>query len=198
MESSSIYDFESELMNEFLNGDDSHLQNTDSNQNTVPSLACISFSILNDLVSECLSELVTDVWVEQKKKDLTCLICDFECQTDDYISQTISQINQKNSDSSINCTKCDRKLGAQSYAKHLERCLGLASARYKPLMDTKSNYYSSRNSTPRSQTYNNSEDGGSLAKANLKRKQKSHLSNAYNDSSDDSAHSSSKKKGSRK
>jgi hypothetical protein len=41
MESSSIYDFESELMNEFLNGDDSHLQNTDSNQNTVPSLACI-------------------------------------------------------------------------------------------------------------------------------------------------------------
>ncbi|KAG2201932.1 hypothetical protein INT46_000522 [Mucor plumbeus] len=113
------------------------LQHTQSNlQKNIPKIvkkpntprAAVAFSLLEDLVDECIYDVLFDVHRDIKQENSTCQICQTKCKH--YVKKPGFDIWGKsytvNNLPSYECVNCQKTIASTRYAPHLEKCLGLS------------------------------------------------------------------------
>ncbi|KAI9482812.1 MAG: hypothetical protein EXX96DRAFT_555681 [Benjaminiella poitrasii] len=95
------------------------------------SRAAVAFSLLEDLIDECIYDVLFDVHRDIKKENSTCQICQTKCKH--YVRKPGFDIwgnnYTVNSLPSYECVNCQKMIAASRYAPHLEKCLGLSGSR---------------------------------------------------------------------
>ncbi|CAO3632157.1 unnamed protein product [Mucor hiemalis] len=90
--------------------------------------AAMAFSLLEDLIDECIYDVISDVHKDVKQENSTCQICQTECKH--YVKRPGYDVWGKsytvNNLPSYNCVNCQKTIASTRYAPHLEKCLGLA------------------------------------------------------------------------
>ncbi|KAI8077279.1 uncharacterized protein B0P05DRAFT_544328, partial [Gilbertella persicaria] len=113
------------------------LQHTQTSlQNNIPKItkkpntprAAIAFSLLEDLIDECIFDVLLDAHKDMKKENATCQICQTKCKH--YVRKPGFDIWGKsytvNNLPSYECVNCQKTVTSTRYAPHLEKCLGLS------------------------------------------------------------------------
>ncbi|KAL1932263.1 hypothetical protein VTP01DRAFT_9319 [Rhizomucor pusillus] len=109
-----------------VNNETADSNKKDSTINTTK--ATMAFSLLGDLIDECIYDVISEVHKDVKQAKNICQICQTRCR--DY-SHRPGQDIFGNSYSSNNlplyeCVSCHKMIAASRYAPHLEKCMGLA------------------------------------------------------------------------
>ncbi|KAI8973373.1 hypothetical protein BDF20DRAFT_989364 [Mycotypha africana] len=91
----------------------------------------VAFSLLEDLIDECIYDVLFDVHKDIKKQNSICQICQSKCRC--YVrkpgvdiwgnSYTVQNLP------TYECVNCKKSIASSRYAPHLEKCLGLAGSR---------------------------------------------------------------------
>ncbi|GAB5586141.1 hypothetical protein Unana1_01041 [Umbelopsis nana] len=97
--------------------------------NTIPdSKATIAFSLLENLLDECIFDVLLGVHKDLRTRSSICQICQTKCQG--YVNKAGCDIFGNSYTSanlpSYECVNCHKMYPATRYAPHLEKCLGLA------------------------------------------------------------------------
>ncbi|KAI8982959.1 hypothetical protein BDB01DRAFT_134930 [Pilobolus umbonatus] len=95
------------------------------NRRTIASLA---FSLLGDLIDECVNDVLLDIHRDIKRATSVCQICQTRCKQ--YIQRPGCDVWGKsynvNNLPSYECVNCKKTIASTRYAPHLEKCLGLS------------------------------------------------------------------------
>ncbi|RIA84933.1 hypothetical protein C1645_783008 [Glomus cerebriforme] len=87
-----------------------------------------AFSILCDLLDECILDVAFEAHREAKLAASVCQLCNSECRS--FVTQPGLDIfgnrPQQNDSPKFECVNCKRPYPSKRYAPHLEKCLGLA------------------------------------------------------------------------
>ncbi|KAI7854418.1 hypothetical protein BDC45DRAFT_508325 [Circinella umbellata] len=90
--------------------------------------ATMAYSLLGELIDECIYDVLFDAHRDIKQGNNICQICQTRCRQ--YVSRPGCDIYGNtyaaNSLPSYECVGCRRMIAAVRYAPHLEKCLGLA------------------------------------------------------------------------
>ncbi|OBZ87182.1 Ataxin-7-like protein 3 [Choanephora cucurbitarum] len=90
--------------------------------------AAVAFSLLEDLIDECISDVLFDVHRDIKREKAVCQICQTKCKH--YVKRPGCDIWGKNYTvnnlPSYECVNCQKSIASTRYAPHLEKCLGLS------------------------------------------------------------------------
>ncbi|KAL4215865.1 hypothetical protein AB4K20DRAFT_1876023 [Rhizopus microsporus] len=93
-----------------------------------PSKATLAFALAEDLINECIYNVVMDAHREIKKENSICQICQTKCKH--YVKKPGLDIWGKSYNASTlpfyECVNCQKSISATRYAPHLEKCLGLS------------------------------------------------------------------------
>ncbi|KAI7898314.1 uncharacterized protein BX663DRAFT_525396 [Cokeromyces recurvatus] len=91
------------------------------------SRAALAFSLLEDLIDECIYDVLFDVHRDIKKQNSICQICQTKFRKPGFDiwgnSYTLNNLP------SYECVNCQKMIAASRYAPHLEKCLGLSGSR---------------------------------------------------------------------
>ncbi|GAA5814121.1 hypothetical protein MFLAVUS_007611 [Mucor flavus] len=105
-------------------------------QNNIPNIvkkphtprAAMAFSLLEDLIDECINDVLFDVHKDTKQEHSVCQICQTKCKH--YIKRPGLDVWGKNYTvnnlPSYDCVNCQKTIASTRYAPHLEKCLGLS------------------------------------------------------------------------
>ncbi|KAI9245160.1 hypothetical protein BY458DRAFT_551526 [Sporodiniella umbellata] len=92
------------------------------------SKATLAFSLLEDLIHECMYDVLLDTHQHIKKENTVCQICQTKCKH--YVKKPGMDIWGKSYTVSnlpfYECVNCRKSIASTRYAPHLEKCLGLA------------------------------------------------------------------------
>ncbi|KAH8554600.1 hypothetical protein BGW37DRAFT_480333 [Umbelopsis sp. PMI_123] len=92
------------------------------------SKATIAFSLLENLIEECIFDVLLVVHKDLRTRSSVCQICKTKCQG--YVNKAGCDIFGNSFTSanlpSYECVNCHKMFPATRYAPHLEKCLGLA------------------------------------------------------------------------
>ncbi|ORZ11119.1 hypothetical protein BCR42DRAFT_421612 [Absidia repens] len=90
--------------------------------------ATVAFSLLGDLIDECVYDVSFQVHRDLKKANSECQICQTKCSC--YVTKPGLDVfgNRFNTNNlpSYECVNCNKTISSSRYAPHLEKCLGLA------------------------------------------------------------------------
>ncbi|EXX68235.1 hypothetical protein RirG_106780 [Rhizophagus irregularis DAOM 197198w] len=94
----------------------------------IPTKGILAFSILCDLLDECILDVAFEAHRETKLAASVCQLCNSECRS--FVTQPGLDIfgnrPQQNDSPKFECVNCKRPYPSKRYAPHLEKCLGLA------------------------------------------------------------------------
>ncbi|CAB5372861.1 unnamed protein product [Rhizophagus irregularis] len=88
----------------------------------IPTKGILAFSILCDLLDECILDVAFEAHRETKLAASVCQLCNSECRSFDIFGNR----PQQNDSPKFECVNCKRPYPSKRYAPHLEKCLGLA------------------------------------------------------------------------
>lgn len=93
------------------------------------SKAAVAYSILGELVDECVLDLIFETHREAKMNAAICQICHTKCR--DFVSAPALDIfgNIPTETEQYPCENCGSMQTSSRYAPHLEKCLGLSTSR---------------------------------------------------------------------
>ncbi|KAI8366099.1 uncharacterized protein BYT42DRAFT_588919 [Radiomyces spectabilis] len=101
----------------------SRIANTESNTKAV-----MAFSLLGDLIDECIYDVLFEVHRDIKSANAVCQICQTKCRS--YATQSGTDIfgnsYSVNNLPFYECVHCHKSIASSRYAPHLEKCLGLS------------------------------------------------------------------------
>ncbi|KAI9256512.1 hypothetical protein BDA99DRAFT_140148 [Phascolomyces articulosus] len=90
--------------------------------------ATMAYSLLGDLIDECIYDVLFDAHRDIKQGNNICQICQTKCRQ--YVSRpgcdVYGNTYAANNLPSYECVSCHKMIAAVRYAPHLEKCLGLA------------------------------------------------------------------------
>lgn len=98
-----------------------------STQTLRTNKAATAYSILGELVDECVLDLIFETHREAKLRAALCQICNTKCRT--YVSAPTLDIfgNNPTETEQYPCENCKTLQTSSRYAPHLEKCLGLST-----------------------------------------------------------------------
>ncbi|KAI8336552.1 hypothetical protein BC941DRAFT_427423 [Chlamydoabsidia padenii] len=90
--------------------------------------ATVAFSLLGDLIDECIYDVTFQVHYDLKRANTPCQICQTKCCC--YVKKPGLDVfgNSFNTNNLPyhECVNCNKAISSSRYAPHLEKCLGLA------------------------------------------------------------------------
>ncbi|KAI9320716.1 hypothetical protein BX666DRAFT_1225752 [Dichotomocladium elegans] len=100
----------------------------ESNKDGMITKATLAYSLLSDLIDECIYDVLFEAHRDIKQAKSICQICQTRCRA--YVSRPGCDIYgnsyQANNLPAYECVNCHKMIAAGRYAPHLEKCLGLA------------------------------------------------------------------------
>ncbi|CAO3686231.1 unnamed protein product [Umbelopsis ramanniana] len=107
---------------------DNKSDKTTDDTTIVDTKATIAFSLLENLIDECIFDVLLGVHKDLRTRSSVCQICKTKCQG--YVNKAGCDIFGNSFTSanlpSYECVNCHKMYPATRYAPHLEKCLGLA------------------------------------------------------------------------
>ncbi|KAI8885469.1 hypothetical protein K501DRAFT_215655 [Backusella circina FSU 941] len=146
------------------------------------SKAALAYSILGDLIDECMHDVLFDTHRDLKQENLICQICQSKCRH--YVKRQGYDVWGKsytvNNLPSYECVNCQKTIASTRYAPHLEKCLGLAGRQSSRVASRRMGGQSPFSSDDMSSPSNNSNNNnGSGDEGGGERKKKKHGSPSF-------------------
>ncbi|CAI2183690.1 6205_t:CDS:10 [Funneliformis geosporum] len=95
----------------------------------IPTKGVVAFSILCELLDECILDVAFEAHREAKLAASVCHLCKSECRSFVVTQPGLDIFGnhpQQDNSPTFECVNCQRPFPSKRYATHLEKCMGLA------------------------------------------------------------------------